>query len=52
MVAAEDDKESADSVRKLKADNPNEKHETKIYEKGRYGTALFAVGLKIHLDNS
>ena len=42
MVAAEDDKESADAVRKLKAVGANDKYETKIYEKGGHGTALFA----------
>ncbi len=50
MVAAEDDKDSANAVRKLKADNPNEKYETKIYEKGGHGTALFAVGLQDLLE--
>lgn len=45
MVAAEDDKESADAVRKLKEIGGNEKYETKIYEKGGHGTALFEVGL-------
>ncbi len=46
MVAAEDDKESADAVRKLKSENPNDKYEVKIYEKGGHGTALFSVGLQ------
>ena len=41
MVAAEDDEESADAVRKLKAENPNEKYETQIYEKGGHGTNIF-----------
>ena len=50
LVAAEDDKESADAVRKLKALGANEKYETKIYEKGGHGTALFAVGLENLLE--
>lgn len=50
MVAAEDDKESADSVRKLKEVGANEKYETKIYDKGGHGTTLFAVGLKDLLE--
>jgi dienelactone hydrolase len=50
LVAAEDDKESADSVRKLKA--ADEKSEIKIYPKGGHGTALFAakVGLEDLLE--
>lgn len=50
MIAAEDDKESADAVRKLKSENANGKYETKIYEKGGHGTALFAVGLQDALE--
>jgi dienelactone hydrolase len=50
FVAAEDDKESAYAVRKLKSENPNDKYETKIYEKGGHGTALFAVGLQDLLE--
>lgn len=50
MVAAEDDKESADAVRKLKALGANDKYETKIYEKGGHGTALFAMGLQDALE--
>ncbi len=50
LVAAEDDKESADSVRKLKEIGANDKYETKIYEKGGHGTALFDVGLQDLLE--
>ncbi len=50
MVAAEDDKDSADSVRKLKSAAANEKYETKIYEKGGHGTELFKVGLSDLLE--
>ncbi len=48
MVAAEDDKESADSVRKLKEASGNAKSEVKIYEKGGHGTNLF--GAKVGLE--
>ena len=48
LVAAEDDKESADSVRKLK--EADAKSETRIYEKGGHGTALLAVGLSDLLE--
>lgn len=48
MVAAEDDKESAETVKKLK--QVNEKYETQIYKKGGHGTALFAVGLEDLLE--
>ncbi len=53
MVAAEDDKESADSVRKLKEAGGNEKYEVKIYPKGGHGTNLFAakVGLEKVLED-
>lgn len=52
LVAAEDDKESADSVRKLKESGGNEKYETQVYPKGGHGTGLFAakVGLEELLD--
>ncbi len=50
MVAAEDDKESADAVRKLKSEAADDKYETKIYDKGGHGTALFAVGLQDALE--
>jgi dienelactone hydrolase len=45
LVAAEDDKESADSVTKLKAAGASERHEVKIYKKGGHGTGLFAAGV-------
>ncbi len=50
LVAAEDDKESADSVRKLKSAGAGDKYETQIYDKGGHGTALFAVGLQDLLE--
>ena len=39
LIAAEDDKESADAVRKL--NETNAKSEMKIYEKGGHGTNIF-----------
>lgn len=50
MIAADDDKESADSVKKLKA--ADEKSEAKIYLKGGHGTGLFEakVGLEDLLE--
>ncbi len=52
LVAAEDNKESADAVRELKSAGANEKYETKIYEKGGHGTAMFdsGVGLQETLE--
>ncbi|MGI8788820.1 MAG: alpha/beta hydrolase [Pyrinomonadaceae bacterium] len=50
LVAAEDDKESADAVRQLKEVGANDKYETKVYEKGGHGTALFEVGLQDLLE--
>ena len=52
LVAAEDDSESADSVKKLKAAGANDKHEVKIYPKGGHGTGLFKskVGLEDLLE--
>lgn len=50
LVAAEDDKDSADSVRKLKEIGAKESYEVKIYEKGGHGTALFEVGLQDLLE--
>lgn len=52
LVAADDDKESADSVKKLKATGANNKYEVKIYEKGGHGTGLFKarVGLEDLLE--
>ena len=50
FVAAEDDKESAETVRKLK--QSNEKYEVQIYPKGGHGTGIFAakVGLEDLLE--
>ena len=45
MVAAADDKESADSVNKLKAAAANDKYEIKIYEKGGHGNGLLNAGV-------
>ena len=41
LVAAEDDKESADAVNKLKTADPSETHEATVYDKGGHGTGLF-----------
>jgi dienelactone hydrolase len=49
LVAADDDKESADSVRKLKATVAQDKYEEQIYPKGGHGTSLFAA--KVGLDD-
>jgi dienelactone hydrolase len=53
LVAANDDKESADAVNKLKAAGAKEKYEVKIYDKGGHGTGLFkaGVGLEDALDS-
>lgn len=53
LVAAADDKESADSANKLKTAGANDKYEIKIYDKGGHGTGLFAagVGLEELLEN-
>ncbi|MEP6902010.1 MAG: alpha/beta fold hydrolase [Actinomycetota bacterium] len=52
LVAADDDKESADAVKKLKASGANDKYEVQIYERGGHGTGLFAakVGLGDFLE--
>ncbi len=52
LVAADDDSESADSVKKLKASGGNDKYEVKIYAKGGHGTGLFKakVGLEDLLE--
>lgn len=52
LVAADDDAESADSVKKLKASGANDKYEVKIYPKGGHGTGIFAakVGLEDLLE--
>lgn len=48
LVAANDDKDSAEAVEKLKS--AHEKYEVKIYEKGGHGTKLFEVGLQDSLE--
>lgn len=52
MVAADDDPESADSVKKLMATGASDKYEIKIYPKGGHGTGLFnaKVGLEDLLE--
>jgi len=45
LVAANDDKESADSVNQLKNASANAKIESKIYDKGGHGTSLLNAGL-------
>ena len=52
LVAADDDFESADSVKKLKAAGADDKYEVKIYPKGGHGTGLFKakVGLEDLLE--
>ncbi len=47
LVAAEDDKESAETVKKLR--QFNEEYEMQIYPKGGHGTNLF--GAKVGLEN-
>ncbi|MBE7515311.1 MAG: alpha/beta fold hydrolase [Chloracidobacterium sp.] len=42
LVAAEDDKESADAVRQLKEVSANPKAEATVYADGGHGTAIFA----------
>jgi len=49
MTAAEDDKESADSVRALASADP--KATQKIYSSGGHGQALFKVGVADELEN-
>ena len=49
LVAANDDADSADAVKKL-ADESKTKYQTKIYDKGGHGTALFKVGLTEELE--
>ena len=48
MVAAEDDKESADAVRELKAAGASDKYQTQVYQQGGHGTGIFQakVGLE------
>jgi hypothetical protein len=49
LVAAEDDKESAASVRNLVPTGSNPKYIQKIYPAGGHGTALFKA--KVGLDD-
>lgn len=48
LVAADDDAESASTVRKLKEAGASDKYEVKIYLKGGHGTGLF--GAKVGLE--
>lgn len=52
LVAAEDDRNSADSVKKIKTSVLNENYEVQIYPKGGHGTNLLAakVGLEDLLE--
>jgi dienelactone hydrolase len=52
LVAAADDQNSAETVKKLKESVPSEKYETQIYRKGGHGTNLFVekVGLEDLLE--
>lgn len=45
LVAAEDDAESADAVRRLDALATGDKHEIKIYQKGGHGTGILSAGV-------
>jgi dienelactone hydrolase len=45
LVAAEDDKESAGAVKKLKDAGNSDAHDLQIYKKGGHGTALLGAGL-------
>jgi dienelactone hydrolase len=49
LVAADDDKESADAARKLKETAASDKYEVKIYGSGGHGTGLF--GAKLGLED-
>lgn len=53
LVAAEDDKQSAETVKTLKETVKNEKYQTHVYRTGGHGTELFItkVGLEDLLDN-
>ena len=50
LLAAEDDKESADAVRKLNPKDSDLPHSEKIYPSGGHGTALFKVGAADELE--
>jgi hypothetical protein len=53
MIAAEDDKESADAVRELKKAGANEKYQTQVFASGGHGTGIFQakIGLEELLEN-
>lgn len=53
MIAAEDDKESADAVRELKKAGASEKYQTQVFANGGHGTGIFQakVGLEESLEN-
>jgi dienelactone hydrolase len=53
LVAAEDDKESAGAVKKLKEAGNSSTHEVKVYKQGGHGTGLFEakVGLEDLLED-
>jgi dienelactone hydrolase len=53
LVAAEDDKESAAAVKKLKEAGNSSTHVVKVYKKGGHGTGLFdaKVGLEDLLED-
>jgi pimeloyl-ACP methyl ester carboxylesterase len=50
IVAAEDDKESADGVRELKKAGANDKYQTQIFPTGGHGTGIFQA--KVGLEDS
>jgi dienelactone hydrolase len=52
MIAAEDDKESADAVRELKKAGANDKYQAQIFPNGGHGTGIFQanVGLEDALE--
>jgi dienelactone hydrolase len=50
MIAAEDDKESADAVRELKKAAANEEYQTQIFPNGGHGTGIFRA--KVGLEDS
>ncbi|MFV0389098.1 MAG: alpha/beta hydrolase [Pyrinomonadaceae bacterium] len=51
LVAAEDDKDSAATVKMIVAEFPDKNYIEKIYENGGHGTALFSVGLADVLES-
>jgi len=52
LIAAQDDAESADAVKKLDSVGSNDKYQMKIYDKGGHGTGIFSakVGLEDLLE--